>query len=209
MLDSKTSCLIRGIMGVIFGCLALSVPREVPLGFYGLFWILIGFIMARFLFLAITARGYESVLWSGLSAALFLTGVISFMVPEFVAVIPVLTVAVIAILNGFCDITLAPGHPKPEYILIPGTVITAILMTGVLFYSLTGFWNTRFLSVVRTCALILGFFSIFGRITAHGGAAEGGCPVLRVATMETGGRPDGCSPVCVGPPAGKNRRVAV
>ena len=78
MLDSKTSCLLRGIMGVIFGFLALLIPEEVTLGFYGLFWILIGLAMALFLFLAITARGDESMLWFGLSAALLVIGVISF-----------------------------------------------------------------------------------------------------------------------------------
>src|SRR5512145_1329619 len=106
MLDSKTSCLIRGITGVIFGCLALLFPGEVTIGFYGLFWVLICRGMALFLFLAITARGDESILWFGLSAALLVVGVISFFVAGFVAVILILTIAAIAIVNGFTDITL-------------------------------------------------------------------------------------------------------
>jgi hypothetical protein len=160
MLDTKTSCLLRGIIGVIFGCLALLFPDGVTLGFYGLFWILIGLAMALFLFLAITARGDESMLWFGLSAALLLIGVISFMVTEFVAVILILAIAAIAIINGFGDMTLALAHPRTKYILIPGMIITAILVLAGLFYYFPSFEENLFLSVVGTFALVFGLFSI-------------------------------------------------
>jgi uncharacterized membrane protein HdeD (DUF308 family) len=160
MLDSKTSCLLRGIMGVIFGFLALLLPAEVTLGFYGLFWILIGLAMVLFLFLAITARGDESMLWFGLSAALLVVGVISFMVAGFVAVMLILTVAAIAIINGFTDITLALEHPRTKYLMIPGMIITAILVLGLLFYYFPSFEKFLFLSVVGTFALVFGLFSI-------------------------------------------------
>jgi len=160
MLDSKTSCLLRGIIGIIFGCLALLLPGEVILGFYGLFWILIGLAMALFLFLAITARGDESMLWFGLSAALLVVGVISFMVAGFVAVMLILAIAAIAIINGFTDITLALEHPRTKYILIPGMIITAILVLAGLFYYFPNFGENLFLSVVGTFALVFGLFSI-------------------------------------------------
>ena len=147
-------------MGVIFGCMALLLPEEVTVGFYGLFWVLIGLGIILFLFLAITGRGDESILWFGLSAALLLIGVISFMIAGFVAVMLILTIAAIAIINGFTDITLALEHPKTKYILIPGMIITAILLMGVLFHYFPGFEKYLFLSVVGTIALIFGFFSI-------------------------------------------------
>jgi hypothetical protein len=161
MLDSKTSCLLRGIVGVIFGFLALLLPGEVKLGFYGLFWILIGLAMVLFLFLAITARGDESMLWFGLSAALLLIAVISVMVAGFVAVMLILMIAAIAIINGFTDITLALEHPRTKYILIPGMIIIGILVLGGLFYYFPKFENDLFLSVVGTFALVFGLFSIF------------------------------------------------
>ena len=160
MLDSKTSCLLRGIVGVIFGFLALLLPAEVTLGFYGLFWILIGIAMALFLFLAITARGDESMLWFGLSAALLVIGVISLIVKEFVAVILILAIAAIAIINGFTDITLALEHPRTKYLLIPAMIITAITMLGLLFYYFPDFEKNLFISVVGTFALVFGLFSI-------------------------------------------------
>ena len=57
MLDSKTSCLLRGIIGVIFGFLALMLPEVTLTRFYGLFWALIILGMIFFLFLAITGAG--------------------------------------------------------------------------------------------------------------------------------------------------------
>ena len=160
MLDSKTSCLLRGVMGVIFGFLALFIPEEVTLGFYVLFWILIGLAMVLFLFLAITARGDGSMLWFGLSAALLIIGVISFMVAEFVAVVLILMIAAVAIINGFTDITLALEHPRTKYILIPGMIITAIVLLAGLVLLLPRFQMYLFLSVVGTFALVFGLFSI-------------------------------------------------
>jgi uncharacterized membrane protein HdeD (DUF308 family) len=160
MLDSKTSCLLRGLIGVIFGCLALLFPAQVTLGFYGLFWILIALAMALFLFLAITARGDESMLWFGLSAVLLVVGVISFMVAGFVALVLILVIAAIAIINGFTDITYALAHPRTKYIFIPGMIVTAILVLAGLFYYFPASEEYLFLSVVGTFALVFGIFSI-------------------------------------------------
>ncbi|RPI39989.1 MAG: hypothetical protein EHM53_03685 [Methanoregulaceae archaeon] len=160
MLDLKTTCLLRGIAGVIFGFFALFFPEGVTLGFDVLFWIVIGLAMALFLFLAITARGNGSIFWFGLSAALLVIGVISILVPKFVAVVLILMIASVAIVNGFTDITLALEHPKTKYVLIPGMIITAIVLLGMLFFYFPGFGMNLILSVVGTCALVFGLFSI-------------------------------------------------
>jgi uncharacterized membrane protein HdeD (DUF308 family) len=160
MLDSKTSCLLRGFVGVIFGALALTVPDQVTLAFYALFWVLIGLAMALFLLLAITSRGDESMLWFGLSAILLVIGVVSFIVAGFIAVIFILAVAAIAVYNGFHDILLALEHPRTKYILVPGMVIAGILVLGGLFYLFPGIQANLFLSIVGTFALVFGLFSI-------------------------------------------------
>jgi uncharacterized membrane protein HdeD (DUF308 family) len=160
MLDAKMSCLIRGVVGVIFGFLALMVP-EITLGtFYGFFWILIGLGMALFLFMAITSRSEEAMLWFGLAAALLVIGVISFVFAGFVALLFILIIAGVAIYNGFTDITLALQHPKTKYIVVPGMIIAGFVFLGVLFYYFPGFEKNLFLSVVGTFALIFGLFSI-------------------------------------------------
>ena len=93
------------------------------------------------------------------------------MVPGFFAVILILVIAAIAIINGFTDITLALGHPRTKYILIPAMIITAILVLGGLFYYFPNFEKYLFLSVVGTFALVFGLFSIIlGFYTTEGSA---------------------------------------
>jgi uncharacterized membrane protein HdeD (DUF308 family) len=160
MLDSKTSCLLRGIIGVIFGFLALMLPEVTLTTFYGLFWALVILGMIFFLFLAITGRGQESMLWFGMAAVLLVVGLLSLMVKELIEYLFILLIAAIAIYNGFTDITLALEHPRTKYILIPAMIITAILILAALFLYFPGFVNYLFLSVVATFALVFGIFSI-------------------------------------------------
>ncbi|MFA4859660.1 hypothetical protein [Methanoregula sp.] len=160
MLDTKTSCLLRGILGVIFGFLALMLPDIIIGAFYGFFWILIGLGMAVFLFLAITSRNDEATMWFGLAAVLLVLGVVSFVFPGFVALLFILIVAGIAIYNGFNDITIALTHPKTKYILIPAMILTGVAFLAVLFYYFPGFEKNLFLSIVGTFALIFGLYSI-------------------------------------------------
>ena len=160
MLDTKTSCLLRGLLGVIFGFFALILP-DITLGaFYGFFWILIGLGMAIFLFLAITSRSDEATMWFGLAAVLLVLGVISFVFPGFVALLFILIVAGIAIYNGFNDITIALTHPKTKFILIPAMILSGVAFLAVLFFYFPGFEKNLFLSVVGTFALVFGLYSI-------------------------------------------------
>jgi hypothetical protein len=160
MFDKKTSCLIRGIVGVVFGCLALLLP-EITLGlFYGLFWALIVLAIVVFIFLAITARGDESMLWFGLAAGFLVIGVVSVIYSSFMAYVLILIIAAVAIYNGFTDIMLALTHPRTKYILIPAMIITGLVFLGVLFYYFPGFATHFILSVVGTFALAFGLFAI-------------------------------------------------
>ncbi len=160
MLDAKTSCLLRGFAGVIFGILALLIPEIVQRTFYGLFWILIAIGIALFLFLAITAKSDESIFWFGMAVALLIVGVLSIIFAPFVAILLILIIAAIAIYNGFTDITLALAHPKSKYVLIPVMVISGFVLLAVLFSYFPAFMSDPALSVVGTFALVFGLFSI-------------------------------------------------
>lgn len=175
MFDKKTSCLIRGIVGILFGILALLLPELTVTTFYGFFWVLILLGIALFIFLAITARGDESMFWFGLSAALLVIGVLSIIFAMFVAILLILIIAAVAAYNGFVDITLALTHPKTKYILIPGMIITGLVLLGALFYYFPGFEKNLFLSIVGTLALVFGIFSVmlgFYKADEIGGAEE-------------------------------------
>jgi uncharacterized membrane protein HdeD (DUF308 family) len=162
MFDKKTSCLLRGIVGVIFGFLALVLPSETKYTFYGLFWLLIILGIALFVFLAITARGDESMLWFGMAAVLLVIGVLSIIVAVFVAILLILIIAIVAVYNGFTDITLALTHPRTKYILIPLMIVTGFALLAALLYYNPAFASEDrlFFSVVGTFALTFGLFSI-------------------------------------------------
>lgn len=160
MLDTKTTCLLRGITGVIFGFLALMLPEPVLITFSGLFLILIGLGIALFLFLAITSRSDESMLWFGLSAVLIVIGILSLAFAGVVAILFILIIAAIAAYNGFYDITMAMTHPKTKYIVIPGMVLTGVAVL-CFFYLYFPKFNTHLdLSILGTLALTFGLFSI-------------------------------------------------
>ena len=160
MFDTNTSCLMRGIVGVIFGILALLLPEITRSTFYALFWILIILGIAVFIFLAITARAEESMLWFGLSAALLIVGVVSIIFAGFIALLFILIILAVAIYNGFTDITMALTHPKTKFILIPVMILTACVVLGALFYYFPDFEKNLFLSIAGTFALIFGLYSV-------------------------------------------------
>ena len=55
-MDTKLSCYVWGIVGVIFGILALLFPEQLQSTFFGIFLILIGVVIVVFLFLAMTSN---------------------------------------------------------------------------------------------------------------------------------------------------------
>jgi hypothetical protein len=160
MLDTKTSCLVRGITGVIFGFLALMLPEPVVLTFSGLFLILIGLGIALFLFLAITSRSDESMLWFGLSAALLVIGILSVVFAGIVGLLFILIIAAVAIYNGFYDITMALTHPKTKYIVVPAMILSAVALLCIFYLYFPNFHNHLDISIVGTIAFAFGLFSI-------------------------------------------------
>lgn len=160
MLDTKFSCLLRGLVGVIFGFLALMIPEQVILTFSGLFLIIIGLAIAVLLFLAITGRSDESMMWFGLSAVLLVIGILSFVFADVVGFLFILILAGIAAYNGFFDITLALAHPKSKYILIPAMVISAAALLSIFYLYIPTFPQHPAISIVGTLAFTFGLFSI-------------------------------------------------
>lgn len=179
---------MRGIVGIIFGILALLVP-DITLGtFYGLFWLLIIVGIALFGFLAITGTGDESVLWFGLAAALLIAGVVSIIYSDFVAILFILIIAGIAIYNGFTDIMLALEHPKTKYILIPAMILAGLAFLAALFYYFPGFEKNLYLSIVGTFAMVFGVFSVLLGFYRPGCSGHEASPVTASTTHKPGRR---------------------
>ena len=159
-MDTKTSCLIQGVIGMVFGLLALLVPDITLTTFYALFWVLLAVGIAGFLLIAITSKSDDSMFWFTLSAVLLVIGAFSFFAPAIVAIIFLLLIGGVAVYSGFFDITLALTHPKTKYILVPGMFIAGGLLVGGLIWYFPIVLKNIFLSVLGSFALVFGIFSI-------------------------------------------------
>jgi uncharacterized membrane protein HdeD (DUF308 family) len=176
-MDTKLSCIVWGIIGVIFGLLALWFPDpEMMLAtFYVIFLVVTGLVIAVFLFLAITSTSDESLFWFGISAGLLILAVLSFLAQKFFAIIFMLIIAGIACYNGFTDITLALTHPRTKYILIPGMFISALLLLAAFLWYSPDMSKNLIIIIIGTFAFVFGMFSIlmgyFQKDTPYQGAA--------------------------------------
>jgi uncharacterized membrane protein HdeD (DUF308 family) len=159
-MDTKLSCYIWGIVGVIFGMLALLFPEQLQDSFFYLFLVLIGVVILVFLFLAITSKGEESLFWFGLSAGFLLLVVVSFLVPKIVEIVFLLLIAVIVFYNGFTDIVLALKHPRTKYILIPGMFLSGVALLAVLLRYIPQMSQHLVIITLGSFALVFGLFSI-------------------------------------------------
>jgi uncharacterized membrane protein HdeD (DUF308 family) len=159
-MDTKMSCLIQGVIGIVFGLLALLVPDITLATFYALFWVLLAVGIAGFLLLAITSKSDDSMFWFTLSAVLLVIGAFSFFAPYIVAIIFLVLIAGVAVYSGFFDVTLALTHPKTKYILIPGMFIAGGALLGGLIWYFPIVSKNLFLTVLGSFALVFGLFSI-------------------------------------------------
>ncbi len=161
-MDTRLSCFLWGIIGVIFGLFTILYPDpEVMLAtFYGIFLALVVLGIAIFLLLAITSKSDESLVLFGFSAGLLIVAVLSLLAREIVGIIFMLIIAGIAFYNGFTDITLALTHPTTKYFLIPGMFISgAVLLVGLLWY-FPALSKNLVLVILGTFAFVFGLISI-------------------------------------------------
>jgi hypothetical protein len=162
IMDTRLSCFLWGIIGVLFGFFALLFPdpEMMVATFYGMFLVAATFAIVIFLLLAITSRSDESLFWFGLSAGFLIIAVLSFLARGIVGIIFMLIIAGIACYNGFTDIALALTHPRTRYFLIPGMFLSgAVLLVGLLWYFPVMAQNLVIV-ILGTFALVFGLFSI-------------------------------------------------
>ena len=103
-MDAKLSCLIYGLVGVIFGGLALTVPDSVLYLFIRVFWLLLVLGIIMCVLIAISSSPEESFFWFPCSAALLVVGIVSAFFPNTLALIFVLVVAVLAFYAGYSGV---------------------------------------------------------------------------------------------------------
>jgi len=160
-MDAKLSCLIKGLIGVIFGSLALVVPDLILATFLAIFWVLVGAGLVICIFLAITSQKDESLFWFIFGAGFLVIGIGSLIFASLAAILFLVAVAALAFYSGFEGISIALSHPKTKYLLIGGAFAISVVLIAVLVFYIPAMSGHLFLTVLGVFALVFGLFSIF------------------------------------------------
>lgn len=160
IMDTKLSCLVKGLIGVIFGSLALIVPELTLKTFNTLFLVLAGLGLIVCIFLAITSHREGSLLWFLAGTVLVIAGICSLIFPGLVAIVFLLAIAALAFYSGLEGILLALSRPRSKYYLIGGAAAVAIILLILIIMYVPSLVYDPILMVLGVFSLVFGMFSI-------------------------------------------------
>ena len=159
-MDAKLSCLLKGLIGVIFGGLALVVPGPVLALFLGIFWVLLVTGIVLCVLIAITSQAEESFFWFFCAAVLLVIGIVSTVFQNLIALVFVLAIAVLAFYAAYSGISLALTRPRSKYYLVAGAVVSSLVLLGVFVYYVPALSGSLVMTVVGTFSFVFGLFAI-------------------------------------------------
>ena len=160
-MDAKISCLVKGLIGVIFGSLALLVPGPILFAFSTIFNVLIVIGVVICIFLAITSHSEGSLFWFLAGTALMIVLICSFFFYNLAGIIFIVAIAALAFYSGIEGILLALTRPRSKYYLIGGAFVFAILLLIVITMYVPSIIPNN--DLILTVLAVLGAFSlVFG-----------------------------------------------
>lgn len=159
------SCLLKGLIGVIFGGLALIVPEPLLSFFLGIFWIALITGLVLCVLIAITSSPEESFFWFICSAGFLLVGVISAIFPKMISLLFVLAIAVLAFYAGYSGISYALTKPRSKYYLVAGVIVCSIALLYLFIHYIPSMSGDLVMTVVGTFSLVFGLFAIIMGLT--------------------------------------------
>jgi len=159
-MDAKLSCLLKGVIGVIFGGLALIVPGPVLSLFLGIFWFLLIAGIVLCVFIGITSPAEESFFWFFCSAVLLVVGIISIVFQNLIALLFVLAIVVLAFYAAYSGISLALTRPRSKHFLVAGVIISSLVLLALFIRFVPAMSETILMTVVGTFSFVFGLFAI-------------------------------------------------
>jgi uncharacterized membrane protein HdeD (DUF308 family) len=159
-MDAKLSCLLKGLIGVIFGGLALIVPGPLLSVFLHVFWILLvtGIVLCGLI--AITSQAEESFFWFLCAAVLLVAGVVSTIFQDLISLLFALAIAILAFYAAYSGISLALTRPRSKYYLVAGVIASSLVLLGFFIYYVPAMSATLVMTVVGTFSFVFGLFAI-------------------------------------------------
>jgi uncharacterized membrane protein HdeD (DUF308 family) len=171
-MDAKMSCLLKGLIGVIFGGLALIVPGPVLALFLGVFWVILVTGIVLCVLIAITSQAEESFFWFLCAAVLLVIGIVSTVFQDLMALLFVLAIAVLAFYAAYSGISLALTRPRSKYYLVAGVIVSSLVLLGVFIYYVPAMSGSLVLTVVGTFSFVFGLFAMLMGFSIKEGVQE-------------------------------------
>lgn len=131
---SEDMFILKGILGIIFGIMIVIFPGFTLGTFYtifALFMITAGIIAFSF---AVTSQPGESSAWFWLSLCILAVGVLSLVIPRFIAFTFALIIALWAFVSGIFDLERYITGTRAYYYLFLSMLGSAILVLVAVFY---------------------------------------------------------------------------
>jgi len=164
-MDAKTSCLLKGLAGVLFGGLALVVPGPLLSFFSEIILILLVIGMVLCVLIAISSSAEESFFWFMCAVGLLIVGIVDLLFPDSVSLIFALAIAGLAFYAGYTGVACALTRPHVKWYLV-GSVAAASLILLFVFLTYYPLMHVHLvMTVVGTISLVLGLFAILMGVT--------------------------------------------
>ncbi|ABS55683.1 hypothetical protein Mboo_1165 [Methanoregula boonei 6A8] len=164
-MDAKTSCLLKGLAGVIFGGLALVVPGPLLAFFTGIILILLITGMVLSILIAISSSAEESFFWFLCAVGLLIVGIVDLLFPDSVSLIFALAIAGLAFYAGYTGVAFALTRPQTKWYLVGSVAAASVILFSVFLIYVPSMQSHLVMTVVGTIALVLGLFAILTGIT--------------------------------------------
>jgi uncharacterized membrane protein HdeD (DUF308 family) len=159
-MDAKLSCLLKGLIGVIFGGLALIVPASLLAFFLGIFWIILVTGIVLCILIAITSPAEESFFWFICAAGLLLVGIVATLFTDSIALLFIIAIAVLAFYAAYSGILLALTHPRSKYYLVGGVIVASIVLFAVLMQYVPASQTYLMMTIIGTVSFVFGLFAL-------------------------------------------------
>lgn len=161
--------ILKGILGIIFGFIAIAIPNFTLGTFFtifGLFIIAAGLI--AFLF-AVTSHPKDTSLWFWLSLGILALGLLSVIFPEIIAFSFAVIIAGWALVTGIFDLERCITGSRYYYYLFGGMSAAFILLLFAVLYFVPALRAHYLMITFGVFALVFGIFSlVIGEMIVNG-----------------------------------------
>jgi uncharacterized membrane protein HdeD (DUF308 family) len=161
--------ILKGILGIIFGFIAIAIPGFTLGTFFTIFRLfIIAAGLIAFLF-AVTSHPKDTSLWFWLSLGILALGLLSVIFPKIIAFSFAVIIAGWALVTGIFDLERCITGSRYYYYLFGGMSAAFILLLFAILYFVPALRGHYLMITFGVFALVFGIFSlVIGEMIING-----------------------------------------